>query len=235
VDALSLHQSALAAGLPDTMRSLTRFTNYITSSRQARVSKVGDKDSSSLTLEQCLAEHTREEQLDEDNAWYCSVCKKHQPAKKVVSFWKERLPEVLILTLKRFEFRDVSNLVGRRGISHREKIDTFIDFPLHGLDLKPYCAYAGSSISESAASEDISVDAESNDDRTLYDLFAVCNHYGRLGFGHYTAFARDWRGDNLSQNWYSFDDNDVSLIQDGDVKSRAAYILFYRRRPSTKS
>jgi hypothetical protein len=35
-------------------------------------------------------------------------------------------------------------------------------------------------------------DSTDNRARTLYDLFAVCNHFGRMGFGHYTAYARDW-------------------------------------------
>ena len=35
------------------------------------------------------------------------------------------------------------------------------------------------------------VDPES----TLYDLFAVCNHYGRAGFGHYTAMTRDLKSE----------------------------------------
>ena len=37
-------------------------------------------------------------------------------------------------------------------------------------------------------------DSKENRARTLYDLFAVCNHFGRMGFGHYTAYARDWMG-----------------------------------------
>ena len=35
------------------------------------------------------------------------------------------------------------------------------------------------------------------------------------------------RGDG----WHSFDDNDVCKMNAKDVKSRAAYILFYRKRP----
>ena len=35
------------------------------------------------------------------------------------------------------------------------------------------------------------------------------------------------RGDG----WHSFDDNDVSRMHAKDVKTRAAYILFYRKRP----
>ena len=161
-----------------------------------------------------------------------------------------------------------------------------------------------------------------SDEGTIYDLFAIANHYGRLGFGHYTSFARDWAGmytahrceknstsDSKSERngdidldekssrqnkndsdsekkynaersgkyretkdgrsyrqeskysdveveragykdgddeeggekeveregqesvWYSYDDNDVTRIETKDIKTRAAYILFYRKRP----
>ena len=31
--------------------------------------------------------------------------------------------------------------------------------------------------------------------------------------------------------WYSYDDNDVTRIETKNIKTRAAYILFYRKRP----
>jgi ubiquitin C-terminal hydrolase len=68
-------------------------------------------------------------------------------------------------------------------------------------------------------------------DPILYDLFSVCNHYGRMGFGHYTAFARDWRPDGrLSSAWGLFDDDDVSDCSEEEVKTNAAYMLFYKRK-----
>lgn len=117
---------------------------------------------------------------------------------------------------QRFEHRDVSSLVGRRGVSYREKIESFVDFPLEGLDLAPFCD-----------------DSQSAKARGVYDLFAVCNHYGRMGFGHYSAFARDWALDgSLAEAWTFYDDNDVRACDDAaEVKTSAAYILFYRRRP----
>ena len=122
---------------------------------------------------------------------YCSSCKEHKAARKIVKFCGKYLPKVLVLSLKRFEFRDVSGLTGFNGAAHREKIDAFIDFPIDGLDLAPFCQ---SKVHTS----------------TKYDLFAVCNHYGRMGFGHYTAAARDWDGDKLCTQWFSYHDNDVS-------------------------
>jgi len=167
-----------------------------------------------LTLEHCLRQYTSEEQ---GQTWYCSTCKEmKEDAKKTLLFSNVHLPEILIITLKRFEHRDMSSLVGRRGASLTEKIDAFVDFPLEGLDLAPYCS-------------DTLKSCEDGD--TVYDLFAVCNHYGRMGFGHYTAFARDWlMGESLTDQWVSFDDDDVRLVNEADVKSSAAYILFYKRR-----
>lgn len=60
----------------------------------------------------------------------------------------------------------------------------------------------------------------------LYDLYAVSNHYGGLGGGHYTAYCQ-MPDDN---KWYSFDDIGVAEMELNGVKSPAAYVLFYRRR-----
>lgn len=59
-----------------------------------------------------------------------------------------------------------------------------------------------------------------------YSLFGVVNHYGNLGFGHYTAYAKNHkRGD-----WYHFDDSRVSEENPENVCTPAAYVLFYKRK-----
>lgn len=35
-------------------------------------------------------------------------------------------------------------------------------------------------------------DKEIKKDSHIYDLIAISNHYGNLGFGHYTAVAKNW-------------------------------------------
>ena len=61
----------------------------------------------------------------------------------------------------------------------------------------------------------------------IYDLFGVSNHFGSLGFGHYTAYALNWK----DQQWYNFDDSSCSKVSNSSrVVSDAAYNLFYRRR-----
>jgi ubiquitin carboxyl-terminal hydrolase 4/11/15 len=56
-----------------------------------------------ITLDQCFQKFTKSEKLDEENLWYCATCKKHRQAIKTMELWK--VPDVLILSLKRFEYR----------------------------------------------------------------------------------------------------------------------------------
>jgi len=155
------------------------------------------------SLHECLNFFSNVEQLGEGNSWACPKCKTSQQAYKVMNII--RLPEVLILTIKRF---------GQRG----GKITAFVDFPLERLDMAPYLAKFGG-------------DLEKED--TVFDLFAVTNHHGTLGFGHYTAFAARASAPSGPTEWYEFDDSRVSRVSKEDVQTSAAYVLYYkRRRPS---
>lgn len=60
----------------------------------------------------------------------------------------------------------------------------------------------------------------------VYDLFAVSNHFGGLGAGHYTALCKL----NEDGKWYTFDDSSTYEVSADRVMSEAAYVLFYRRR-----
>ncbi|EQC32844.1 hypothetical protein, variant [Saprolegnia diclina VS20] len=159
----------------------------------AQLAKVAKADG--ISLDSCFKKFTSPEELDEDNLWYCSQCKEHRQATKTMQLYK--LPNILILSLKRFEYRN--EVV-------REKLDIMVDFPLEGLDMGPYCLSA--------------------QDGMVYDLYAVTNHYGSMGFGHYTAYAKDSEH-NL---WYTFDDSSVTPVSASQTVSNAAYILFYKRR-----
>ena len=98
----------------------------------------------------------------------------------------------------------------KRFSGRAAKLDRFVDFPLEGLDLAPYVAHGG--------------------DGFVYDLFAVTNHFGMAGYGHYTAFARDVFGEGEPGPWLRCDDSSVSEADPGEVRSKAAYVLFYARR-----
>ncbi|CAN6718410.1 unnamed protein product [Malus baccata var. baccata] len=106
------------------------------------------------------------------------------------------LPEVLVFHLKRFSYSRYS----------KNKLDTLVTFPIHNLNLSQY--------------------VKSKDGKAhLYELYAISNHYGGLGGGHYTAYAK-----LIDENrWYHFDDSHVSPVNETDIKTSAAYVLFYRR------
>ena len=46
------------------------------------------------------------------------------------------------------------------------------------------------------------MDCEANGVSTVYDLYAIVNHFGNLNGGHYTAYAK-----NPDGNWYDYNDS----------------------------
>ncbi|PHH91308.1 hypothetical protein CDD83_1012 [Cordyceps sp. RAO-2017] len=152
-----------------------------------------------ITLEECLDEFERAEVLSEQDMWYCPRCKEHRRASKKFDLWKT--PDILVAHLKRF-----SNSGWRR-----EKLDVLVDFPIENLDLT----------SRVIQKEDGKVE--------VYDLIGVDDHYGGLGGGHYTAYAKNF----VDRRWYSFNDSSVHVVSDPtSIVTSAAYLLFYRRRSS---
>ena len=92
---------------------------------------------------------------------YCPGCKEHRQASKKLDLW--RLPEILVVHLKRFSYSRYM----------KNKLDTFVNFPIHDLNMSKY------------------VKQMSRGDRQpMYELYAVINHYGGLGGGHYSAYAK---------------------------------------------
>lgn len=72
-----------------------------------------------------LIEHfTKEEKMEEDSIT-CPKCKKTNFSKQM-TFW--RLPRILVIHLKRFNF----------GRFRRDKLDNAVKFPLKDLDLSKF-------------------------------------------------------------------------------------------------
>ena len=89
------------------------------------------------------------------------------------------------------------------------KISDLINFPVNNLDMTPYLK-----------------NEQGQGKSCIYDLYAVSNHFGSLSAGHYTAFAKNPH----YQKWFNFDDTNVGKVSEGDVVTKAAYVLFYKRR-----
>uniref|UniRef100_A0A8C0B569 Ubiquitin carboxyl-terminal hydrolase n=1 Tax=Buteo japonicus TaxID=224669 RepID=A0A8C0B569_9AVES len=107
------------------------------------------------------------------------------------------LPPVLVVHLKRFSYSRYM----------RDKLDTLVDFPINDLDMSEFLI-------------------NPNAGPCRYNLIAVSNHYGGMGGGHYTAFAKN-KDDG---KWYYFDDSSVSTACEDQIVSKAAYVLFYQRQ-----
>ena len=104
------------------------------------------------------------------------------------------------MQIKRFQTKKSasnSNSSGRSNffnlayaqICQQEKVDEVVDFPTEGFDIKPY----------------VKMDCDAEGISTVYDLYAVSNHFGSLNGGHYTAHAKGIDGE-----WYDFNDSRVS-------------------------
>lgn len=148
----------------------------------------------SVSLYRCLEAFLKEEPLGPDDMWYCPGCKTHRQASKKLDLW--RLPEILVIHLKRFSYSRFM----------KNKLETYVDFPVDNLDLSTYITHKNGMVSNH------------------YMLYAVSNHYGSMGGGHYTAFVH-----HGGDQWYDFDDSHVSPIPEDKIKTSAAYVLFYRR------
>uniref|UniRef100_A0A8C6XGC6 Ubiquitin carboxyl-terminal hydrolase n=1 Tax=Naja naja TaxID=35670 RepID=A0A8C6XGC6_NAJNA len=94
------------------------------------------------------------------------------------------LPRILVVHLKRFSYNRY----------WRDKLDTVVDFPIRDLNMSEF-------VCDPAASP------------YVYDLIAVSNHYGGLGVGHYTAYAKN----KINGKWYYFDDSNVSPASEEQI------------------
>ncbi|CAO2819358.1 unnamed protein product [Amaranthus hypochondriacus] len=149
-----------------------------------------------VSLFSCLDAFLKEEPLGPDDMWYCPNCKEHREASKKLDLW--RLPEILVIHLKRFSYSRY----------FKNKLDTFVSFPIQKLDMGKYAK-----------------NGDASDVPYVYELYAISNHYGGLGGGHYSAYAKLIDEDR----WYHFDDSHVSPVDESEIKTSAAYVLFYRR------
>uniref|UniRef100_A0A8C4ZHR2 Ubiquitin carboxyl-terminal hydrolase 15 n=1 Tax=Gadus morhua TaxID=8049 RepID=A0A8C4ZHR2_GADMO len=111
------------------------------------------------------------------------------------------LPPVLVVHLKRFSYSRYM----------RDKLDSLVDFPLSDLDMSEFLI-------------------NPNAGPCRYDLIAVSNHYGGMGGGHYTAYAKN----KEDMKWYNFDDSSVSPANHDQIVSKAGYVLFYQRQDTVK-
>lgn len=99
----------------------------------------------------------------------------------------------------------------KRFTNSGDKINTHIDFPIENLDLTKYIS-----------------NRKGDPNNYIYSLYAVNYHSGSLNSGHYWSSCK-----NLDNNWYMFNDADVSKINNmnlSQIVTPESYILFYYRK-----
>jgi ubiquitin carboxyl-terminal hydrolase 4/11/15 len=106
------------------------------------------------------------------------------------------LPKILFICISRF----------RKKNNDYKKNEKYVQFPIENLNMNKYLAFK-------------------NENNYIYDLFAVCQHYGGTSRGHYTAVCK-----NYDEKWYTYDDSNVSPSSEKEICTNAAYILFYKRK-----
>jgi ubiquitin C-terminal hydrolase len=157
-----------------------------------------DKDND-ITINDFLIKYKEDEKLtDKLTDPYWNNCKGE--ITKSISILEP--PPILIIQLKRFEFKDKKT----------SKITKEVDIPLD-LDISDYTTNKDENIN------------------TKYKLYSVIHHIGEnFQSGHYTATIRDVDTDNAK--WYKYDDSTVTEVTNAEnlfKKDKEAYILFYAR------
>ncbi|KAK3589909.1 hypothetical protein CHS0354_034922 [Potamilus streckersoni] len=182
--------------------------------------------------------------LEGANAYHCEKCnKKVDTIKRQVI---KKLPEVLVIQLKRFEF-DWER-------ESRTKCNDYFEFPRE-FNMEPYTVQGLAKLE----GEIIDADSDEMGQCTKYKLIGVVVHNGEATGRHYYSFILH-RGADRVPKWYKFDDVDVSeckMEDDEEMKNQCfggeylgevfdktlkrmayrrqkrkwnAYILFYERQ-----
>mmetsp|Transcript_32975 Transcript_32975/g.87139 ORF Transcript_32975/g.87139 Transcript_32975/m.87139 type:complete len:497 (+) Transcript_32975:67-1557(+) len=155
------------------------------------------KDMSNVT--DAISKYLEKEVLEGDEKWHCEKCKRKVSASKKIDLWK--LPPVLVLHLKRFDFDAKTQKF--------EKTENRLNMKLSSLDLTEFCS-------------------SDQRDGATYSVTCVANHSGAFGSGHYTATCRV--GGPGPSSWHYFNDSTVTPMKDGrSVVTRETYVIFLVR------
>jgi ubiquitin C-terminal hydrolase len=155
------------------------------------------------TLEQCLDNMIKDEQLDKDNKLRCDICGLKNKSIKKVQLWKA--PQILVIQLKRF----ITNVFGVPS----GKIINPILYPVHNFNMTKYFHPDSPYI-----------------ENVTYNLIGINVHreigFGSINAGHYVSIVKN----KYNNKWYVFDDaKDPEELEENEIQNRNAYLLFYYR------
>ena len=132
-----------------------------------------------------------------------------EKSKSKIQFEITRLPEILTIHLKRFDY-----VKGRLL-----KLENLINYPLKNLSLADY------------------VDNKKSESKNTYDLYGVCNHIQlNVAGGHYKSYIQydpieeKKTNPKIGENWYEWNDDRISSVTQDQVIDKNAFLLFYKRQ-----
>lgn len=150
-----------------------------------------------LDSSKCTVRECLERYLEPESVeWACPKCKRSGMNHKKLDIIK--FPLILIIHLSRF-YHDEYGFSGKK--------QNRVEFEINGFSVGQYARACG-------GKENRYMD---------YQLQGVCNHFGTLEGGHYTAYCFS----QAYNSWFKYDDHEVTSMSVSNVKSPAAYMLFY--------
>ncbi|KAE9305946.1 hypothetical protein PR003_g21359 [Phytophthora rubi] len=219
------------------------------------------QDNQPLNLAHCMEMFTAKETIPEA---YCGHCKTLRPATKKMDLWRlppllvihlkrfcftqvsrRKLHHLVDFPLRGLQFDD---FVARKREPHgrlsgleywlflggklkASPSETKSESPSASGNSKQTRPGSPRRVSSSVLDAPASATAAvRGDDGFLYDLYGVVNHVGALGGGHYFAYVLS----DHDGKWKCFNDHQCKDIDEKEVVSSMAYILFYRRRDTAK-
>ncbi|CAG7722265.1 unnamed protein product [Allacma fusca] len=232
LDKINLNQACVAIDWDPTAIHLRyQTTQELEHLEHPSVPESIKKQTESVALLSCLESFTKEEELSEEEKYNCSKCGGHQLASKKLQIW--RLPPILIVHLKRFQL-----VQGRWTKSHK-----VVDFPFKNFDPTKFLADVplrtaeAASVTQNGGRLDGAGDlyplqdfhqhrlSEDVDPFKLdYQLYAIVCHSGIMGAGHYISYAK-----GKNDKWYCFNDSSCKEVQEDQIETNTAYMLFYER------
>lgn len=181
-------------------------------------------------ITEALDYYIKGETLEGENKYFCEQY--NRKIKVLKRCLIKKLPNTLILTLKRFEF-DYTQM-------QKVKINDYFEFP-KTLNMKKWTKQEFQDSNE----------VPEEDKNYEYDLVGVLVHAGTAEVGHYYSYIKDREA--LSEKWYEFNDTHVSPFNVNNLrnecfggeydhddntqhfsdwdgsKSKNAYLLFYEK------
>ena len=162
-------------------------------------------------LSDCMLEYFKPTILSGQNKYNCSTCKKHTNARILQTI---AVPSKYILVqLKRFK----SSLSLSKTSTYFSKNSDMVDYPTDKWNINDF----------------IDPDIVPLSENYTYNLVGICVHNGSLYNGHYTAFIRYNKNNNVksennnhSSEWLCF--NDSSFYEITRPQVSGAYILLYK-------